>query len=85
MARSDDGEGTSIFNVDWGLPYKNIDPFIGELIHNGRATLHELRTIYSLEDGYDILEADFVPAYNAFLRRKRAETKAEMRRLMMRR
>lgn len=76
--------GNTIFDVVFGLPYKNIDPFIAGLIHSGRATLLELRTVYDLEDGYLIHEADYVPKFNAYLDAKRQRDKAERARMFRR-
>ena len=51
---------------------------MAQLISSGRCTLQELRTVYSLEDAWDIWEADYVPKYNAYKARQR---QAEMNRL----
>lgn len=40
---------------------------MGAIIEQGRATLHELRTIYSLEDALNIWEACVVPRYNEYI------------------
>lgn len=40
---------------------------MGAIIEQGRATLQELRTIYSLEDALNIWEACIVPKYNEFV------------------
>ena len=39
-------------------------------MHSGRATLHELRTIYDLEDLYRLWEVDYVPLYNDYIEEK---------------
>ena len=44
--------------------YRNVDPLIGQIIDGGKATLHELQTVYTLEDAYTIWEACIVPKYN---------------------
>lgn len=44
--------------------YQNIHPVIGLLIANGIATLHELKTIYSMEDAMDMYEAFVIPKFN---------------------
>ena len=83
MARPTGGEG--IFGVKFGLPYKNVDPFIAGLIHSGRATLNELRTVYDLEDAWIMHEADYVPKFNDYLEAKRRATRAENHRMFARR
>jgi hypothetical protein len=37
---------------------------IGQILASGKASLIELRTVYSLEDAFIIWEADIVPKYN---------------------
>lgn len=49
-----------------------MDDLIGQIISSGKATLHELRTIYTLEDAFMIWEADIVPKYNEYMASKRA-------------
>ncbi|RLB89588.1 MAG: hypothetical protein DRH26_11245, partial [Deltaproteobacteria bacterium] len=34
----------------------NVDPFISRLVNGKVATLHELKTVYSLEDAYYLSE-----------------------------
>lgn len=43
------------------------------MISSGKATLHELQTIYSEEDLYDLLEIIVVDAHNQRTLNKRAE------------
>ena len=76
--------GKGIFGITFGLPYKNVNPFIADIIHSRLATLHELRTVYDLEDACNLHEVDYVPAYNNYLRRKREADKAERKRLVKR-
>lgn len=57
------------------MDYKNVDPFIGCIIANGKATLHELKTIYSLEDAFDMWEIVVTSNFNAWLAAKEAATK----------
>ena len=45
-------------------PYLNIPGLIGTLIASRMATLHELQTVYCLEDAYDMYEAYIIPKYN---------------------
>lgn len=51
---------------------------IAALIASGRCTLNELRTVYSLEDAWNIWEADYIPKYNAY---KAHERQRELSRL----
>lgn len=37
---------------------------IGTIVSSGRATLHELDTVYSIEDAYDLLEVIVVDSHN---------------------
>ena len=46
--------------------FRNLDDLIGTIISSGKATLNELRTVYSLEDAFLIWEADIVPKYNEY-------------------
>lgn len=60
------------------------DPMIASVIHNGRATLNELRTIYSLEDLYRLWEIDYVPMYNAWYEGERRREKDRLNALAKR-
>lgn len=51
------------------------------VIHHGRATLNELRTIYSLEDLYRLCEIDYVPMYNAWYEAERRKEKDRLNKL----
>jgi len=42
----------------------NVTQTVGTIISQRLATLHELQTIYSLEDALDMLEVISVDAYN---------------------
>ena len=44
--------------------YQNISALIGILISRKLATLHELQTVYSLKDAYDLMEILIIDAYN---------------------
>jgi hypothetical protein len=44
--------------------YQNVPIIIGTLISNRIATLHELDTIYGVQDAYDMLEILIVDGYN---------------------
>lgn len=42
---------------------------------SGRATLHELRTIYTVEDALHLWEAVIVPEFNDYVKLKEAQRK----------
>jgi hypothetical protein len=44
-----------------------VDELIGTIIANGKATLYELQTVYTLEDAHDLFEIIAVTRYNEFL------------------
>lgn len=58
------------------------NPLVAAVIHNGRATLNELRTIYSLEDLYRLWEIDYVPMYNEWYEGERRKEKDRLNMLM---
>lgn len=47
------------------------------MISSGRATLHELSSVYSVEEAYDLLEIVMVDAYNQAVASKKAAEKAK--------
>ena len=49
------------------VDFKNIDGFIGAIVADGKATLNELKTIYSLEDAFLMWEVIAVTRYNEYL------------------
>jgi len=53
---------------------------LGILLGSGKCTLHELKTIYTLEDAYIILEADLVPKINENIATKRMMDRAKIAR-----
>lgn len=55
---ADDGSGRK------GASYKNVSKLIGTLISKRLATLHELKTVYDLEDAYNLLEVLLVDESN---------------------
>ena len=57
----------AIFQDFEPLAHANSDGFIAAIIDAGKATLSELRTIYSLEDAYDLYEIIAVSRYNNYL------------------
>lgn len=67
MAQVDDG-GVS-------KDYQNINGLVGTLVANRIATLHELKTVYSLEDAMDMYEAYIIPKFNEWKEMKRLESK----------
>lgn len=54
-----------------------MDDLIGVLIANKLATLHELKTVYSVEDAMIMYEAYIVPKYNEYLQNREVMRKAE--------
>ena len=57
--------------------YRNIDPIIGVLLSKGKATLHDLRTIYDYEDALDMWGVVAVDAINEQRAYKHAEREAK--------
>jgi hypothetical protein len=55
------------------MDYKNTDGFISAIIADGKATLHELRTIYTLEDALDMWEIIAITRYNEYLAMEHAK------------
>lgn len=56
------------------VDYPNVPGIIGALIDTRMATLHELSTVYSVEDAYDLLEIAQVGAHNRAELRRREES-----------
>lgn len=56
-----------------GKNYQNIDGFIGAIVNSGKATLQELKTVYTLEDAMNIWEAIMIPRYNDFAAQQKAQ------------
>jgi len=54
---------------------------VSSIVHSGRATLNELRTIYSYEDMFRLWEIDYVPAYNAWYESERRKEKDRLNQL----
>lgn len=50
---------------------------IGYLISNRLATLHELQTIYTMEDAFIMYEASIVPKYNEWKESKAIQERAK--------
>jgi hypothetical protein len=55
--------------------YRNIPHYVGTVLSHGKATLHEVQTVYSLEDVHTIVELILVDAYNQRVVSKYYETK----------
>lgn len=54
---------------------------VASVVHSGRATLHELRTVYHLEDLYRLWEIDYVPMYNQWYDNERKREQERLRNL----
>lgn len=61
-------------------PYLNINGLLAGVVAKGACTLHELKTVYSLEDVKWMEEAYYIPEYNAAMNQQAARRKASMRR-----
>jgi len=59
------------------VDFQNVDGYIGTIIAEGKATLHELKTIYSLQDMYDLYEIIAVQRYNEHLAYEHAKRKSK--------
>jgi hypothetical protein len=57
------------------VEFPNVDPLIGAIVASGKATLNELKTVYTLEDAYDLFEIVSVTKYNEFRAIKHANKK----------
>jgi hypothetical protein len=54
--------------------YTNVPRIIGTLVSSGKATLHELQTVYGVQDAYDMLEVISVDLHNERVIRGRAHS-----------
>lgn len=45
-----------------------MSPLIGTIISSGKATLHELQTVYGIEDAHNLLEIITVDRHNEALK-----------------
>lgn len=61
-------------------PYPNIDGLLAGVVNRGACTLHELKTIYSLEDVKWMEEAYYMPEYNRYQEQMHQHSKAQLRR-----
>jgi len=57
------------------VDFQNVDGFIGAILAEDKASLHELRTIYDLEDAFNIWEVIMVSRYNEHLAVEHAKAK----------
>lgn len=57
-----------------------MDGLIGAIISSGKATLHELKSIYSLEDAIDMWEIIVTVRHNEYLAMKHAEKQSKKQR-----
>ena len=53
---------------------------VAQVIESGKASLRELREVYSLEDLYNLWEVTYTFKYNQWVRSERARREVEMRR-----
>ena len=58
-----------------------VSEMVASVMHSGRATLNELRTIYHLQDLYRLWEIDYVPIYNQWYDNERQKEKDRLNRL----
>src|SRR6478736_4422745 len=57
------------------VDFQNVDGFLGAILAEDKATLNELRTIYDLEDAFDLWEVIMVTRYNEHLAIEHAKRK----------
>ena len=55
------------------MDFKNVDGFIGSIVASGQATLLELKTVYSLEDAFDMWEIVATTRFNEWLAMEHAK------------
>jgi hypothetical protein len=56
------------------LNYTNVPRVIGTIVSSGKATLHELQTVYGVADAYDMLEVVTVDLHNERVLRGRRDS-----------
>ena len=61
------------------VDYKNIDQLVAILIERKAATLHELKTVYTLEDGLNMQEALEVPMINQWYAMEKEKLRSKYR------
>lgn len=52
---------------------------VAQVIESGKASLRELREVYSMEDLYNLWEVTYTLKYNQWVRSERIRKEAEMR------
>lgn len=72
--RRDIDYGVNAGRTDGLLKYANVPPVIGTIVSAGKATLHELQTVYGVEDVYDMLEVVTVDLHNERVIRGRRDS-----------
>lgn len=58
-----------------------VSEMVASVVHSGRASLNELRTIYHLQDLYRLWEIDYVPLYNRWYDAERRREKDRLNQL----
>lgn len=58
-----------------------VSEMVASVVHSGRATLNELRTVYHLQDLYRLWEIDYVPLYNKWYDNERRREKDRLNQL----
>lgn len=53
------------------IEYANVPPIVGMLVSAGVSTLHEIQTVYGLEDCYTLAEVVLVDSHNRSAEAKR--------------
>ena len=53
--------------------HRNIDNFIATIVSDGKATLHELKTVYDLEEAFLLWDCIAVSRYNNYMAQKNAQ------------
>ena len=74
------GGGSGIRLVNKSTPSNNLDPMVAQVLQSGQATLIELRTIYSMEDMYNLWEVVKTKEYNLWVANEREIQSARLRR-----
>ena len=61
-------------------PSRNLDPVIAQVLESGKATLFELKTVYSMEDLFNMWEVTYTTIYNKWLAHERELQSQRLRR-----
>lgn len=62
--------------------YININGLLAGVVRSGAATLHELKTVYSLEDARWLEECFYIPKLNEMRWQERQKRHAEAKRMI---